>query len=138
MGEGWRKSESGEHNWVLILAMIVFLPVFPALPGFLVIRFFAKHERIEQIEDKPLWIGAIGLAGIGVALYLLIALGVVANVVLSFVLLLPLVASGLPAGVLDERLTEKRWAAVLPLCSASAIAVIVFVASVAFFYAPEV
>jgi len=118
--------------------MIVLLPVFPALPGFLVVRFFAKNERIEQIEDRQLWIAAIGLAGIGVALYMLIALGVVANVVLSFALLLPLIASGLPAGVLYERLSEKRWAAIVPLCCVSAIAVLVFVLSVAFFYAPDV
>lgn len=140
MGEGWRSNESGEHNWVLILALIAFLPVFPALPGFLVVRFFAKHEKIEQIEDKQLWIGAIGLAAVGVTLYLLVALGVVANIILSFVLLLPLIASGLPAGVLYERLAEKRWAAILPLCAASVIAVVVFVLSTAFSYAsgPEV
>jgi len=138
--KGRCNSESGEHNWVLMLALIAFLPVFPALPGFLVARFFVRHEKIEQIEDKQLWIAAVGLAAVGVALYLLVALGVIANIVLSFVLLLPLVASGLPAGVLYERLVKKRWTAVLPLCTASVIAVLVFALSMAFFYAsgPEV
>jgi hypothetical protein len=129
-------SQSGEHNWVLILALIALLPVFPALPGFLIVRFLARHERAKQIEDKQLWIAVIALAGVGVTLYLLVALGVIANVFLSFILLLPLVASGLPAGVLYERLADRRWAAILPLCIASVIAVIVFVLSVAFFYAP--
>ena len=127
--------ESGEHNWMLMLALIALLPVFPALPGFLVARFLAKSEKIQQMEDRHLWIAAVGLAAVGVAFYVLVGLGVVANVFLSFVLLLPLIASGLPAGVLYERLTEKRWAAILPLCTASVIAVVVFVLSVAFFYA---
>ena len=133
--EKMRKGECGEHNWALILAMVVLLPVFPALPGFLVARFFLRHEKIEQLEDKQLWVAAVGLAAIGVTFYLLVALGMIANIILSFVLLLPLIASGLPAGLLYERLVEKRWTAVLPLCTASVIAVVVFVLSTAFFYA---
>ncbi len=141
MGEGWteerrkRNSQSGAHNWLLMLALLAFLPVFPALPGFLVVRLFAKHEKVQQIEDKQLWSAAIALAGVGVVLYLLVALGVVTNVFLASALLLPLIASGLPAGLLYERLTEKRWAAILPLCAASVIAVAVFVLGVAFLYA---